>query len=157
MACLFFERCDGVDEQPAEGGEDVRGGKHPEVRIPISVGRKINGTQYLWASRVIGVTSTGSGTNADRLAVEWFKIRTTPSVSIADTGRIFDNGATSPKFYYFPSLAVNTNGDMLIGFSGSSTNSSNTNDLVAAYYWGKLHNGSSSSTPVRYFGTALRR
>jgi hypothetical protein len=53
----------------------------------------------------------------------------------------------NPKSYYTPSLAVNTNGDMVIGFSGSSLNS-----YVSSYYWGRLSNGQSSANPVLYFG-----
>jgi hypothetical protein len=80
------------------------------------------------------------------LAIEWFKIQTTPTVTIADTGRLFDNAATDPMNYYYPSLAVNRNGDMVIGFSGSSAN-----DQRAGYYWGKLNNGKSLTVPIRYF------
>ena len=46
-----------------------------------------------------------------------------------------------------PSLVVNTNGDMVIGFSGSSAN-----QYVSAYYWGRLNIGTSPANPVLYFG-----
>ena len=78
--------------------------------------------------------------------VEWVEIRVTPRRSIADSGRIFDDAATNPKHYYYPSLAVNKNGDIVIGFSGSSSNT-----LIGAYFWGKLNNGSTSSLLVSYF------
>jgi hypothetical protein len=117
-------------------------------QLMSTVVRKINGTQYLWTCQQIGVNSNGNinASAADRTAIEWFKIHITPTVGVADTGRIFDNATTDPQFYYFPSLAVNKNGDMGIGFSGSS----NTN-LVSAYYWGKLGNGTSLDVPVCYF------
>jgi len=83
---------------------------------------------------------------ADRSAVEWFNIQTTPTVSIVDTDRIHDSATTNPKFYYMPSLVVNQNGDMVVGFSGSSVN-----DYIGGYYTGKLNNGSSPSSPIRYF------
>jgi hypothetical protein len=38
--------------------------------------RRIDGTQYLWVSRQIKVNSAGTGSSADRSAVEWFRIRT---------------------------------------------------------------------------------
>ena len=41
---------------------------------------------------------------------------------------------------------MNRNGDMVIGFSGSSVN-----DYVSAFYWGRLHNGISVTVPIRYF------
>src|SRR5438477_12492798 len=83
---------------------------------------------------------------ADRSAVEWFKIQTSPTVMIADSDRTRDSAATNPKFYYMPSLVVNKNGDMVVVFSGSSAN-----DYIGAYYMGKLNNGSSPSAPIRYF------
>ena len=45
-----------------------------------------------------------------------------------------------------PSLAVNINGDLVIGFSGSSAN-----DYIGAYFTGKLNNGASPVVPIRYF------
>jgi len=43
-----------------------------------------------------------------------------------------------------PSLAVNKNGDFVIGFSGSSAN-----DYVGAYYAGR-RNGGTPAQPIRY-------
>ena len=64
----------------------------------------------LWATHTIFLPSGGSPT---RSAVQWWQISTTPS--ILQNGRIEDNsGAT---FYAFPSIAVNINNDVLIGFS----------------------------------------
>src|SRR2546422_9191443 len=110
--------------------------------------RKIGGTQCLWTCRQIGVNRFGNNDDgqADRSAVEWFKIQTTPSVSIVSSNRIYDNAVTSPKYYFMPSLAVNQNGDVAVGFSGSSSN-----EYISAYYWGRLNNGSSPSAPIRYF------
>ncbi len=117
-----------------------------------TVVRKIDNIQYLWTCHQIGVNSAGNNDNppagtgpADRSAVEWFKIQTTPSVNIASSGRIYDTAGTSPKFYYMPSLTVNRNGDMAIGFSGSSAN-----EYISAYYSGRLNNGMSPIPPVRY-------
>ena len=113
----------------------------------------LSGVQYLWTCRHIGVNSAGnidpppSGTGAaDRSAVEWFKIRLSPSVEIAATDRIYDNSATTPKFYYMPSLAVNANGDMALGFSGSSANA-----YIGAYYAGIMNGGNSVIPPLQYF------
>jgi len=110
--------------------------------------RTFDNNQYIWMCRHIWVNQYGTnGTPpADRVAVEWFKIQAGPSISITDSGRIFDSAASNPKFYYYPSVAVNDNGDTLLGFSGSSAI-----DYIGAYYWGELHNGSSLSAPVCYF------
>jgi hypothetical protein len=35
-------------------------------------------------------------------------VQTTPTFQIVATSRIFDSSATNPRFYYLPSLAVNT-------------------------------------------------
>src|SRR5438094_183231 len=44
-----------------------------------------------------------------------------------------------------PSLAVSTNGDIVVGFSGCSANS-----YVSAYFAGKLHDGTIVE-PVRFY------
>src|SRR5262249_20336229 len=66
-----------------------------------------------------------------------------PSVSIAESGRIYDSSPASPVSYYMPSLAVNTNGDMIVGFSGSSAN-----QYIGGYYSGKLSSGASPAMPI---------
>ncbi len=121
--------------------------------LASAMARKIGGVQYIWTCRQIGVNSAGNNDNppagtgpADRSAVEWFKIQTTPSVSISASGRIYDQ-STPPnqKFYLMPSLAVNSSGDMLVGFSGSSVN-----DFVSVYYTGRLYSGASPANPIRF-------
>jgi hypothetical protein len=109
--------------------------------------RKIGGTQYLWTAHTIGVNSAGnnSGPPADRMGVEWFQIQTTPTFQITSTSRIFDNAATNPRFYYLPSLAVNTNGDMVLGFSGSSVN-----DYIGAFYTRRSGTGAWMPAPIPY-------
>jgi hypothetical protein len=117
-----------------------------DSRLMMATLRTLNGAQFLWTCHHIWVNQYGTNGTPDRSAVEWFKIQLTPSANIAESGRIFDNAGSNPKFYYYPSLAVNRNGDMVIGFSGSSVN-----DYVSAFYWGRLSNGVSLSTPIRYF------
>ena len=95
---------------------------------------------------------------ADRLGVEWLKIRTTPTLTFADTGRFYDTVAPhefiggpesngGPVNYYMATLSVNTNGDMVVGFSGSSSN-----EFVGAYFSGKSKDGATPSQPIRFFG-----
>jgi hypothetical protein len=119
------------------------------LMAPVS--RKLGGVQYLWTSHAVGVNSNGlhdpNGTPAspaDRTAIAWYKIRLDSPVAISDSGRIYDTAPVNPKFYYLPSVAVNKNGDMLLGFSGSSVN-----DYIGAYYTGKINNGSWINPPVR--------
>jgi hypothetical protein len=145
-----FSRLSGYDLPPPHLNTDG----FVETRPQMAMVRNLNGTQFLWTCQHIGVNrygTNGTGSlSADRTAIEWFKIQTTGPVSIADSGRIFDNSVTNPKFYCFPSMAVNKNGDFVVGFSGASAGAS-ISDLVGAYYWGKLSNGASSTAPVCYF------
>jgi hypothetical protein len=119
--------------------------------ITMATSRKLSGVQHLWTCRQVAVNSAGNNdapqTNpADRWAVEWFKIQTATNVTTVATGRIWDAATTNQNFYYAPSLALNTNGDMLIGFSGSSMT-----NYASTYYWGLVNNGTSSVSPVQYF------
>ena len=110
--------------------------------------RTLNGTGFLWTCHHIVVNQYGTNGSpaADRSAVEWLNIQTSPTATNVDGGRIYDASASNPKSYFFPSLEVNRNGDMVIGFSGSSVN-----DYVGSFYWGRLHNGVSLSAPISYF------
>lgn len=66
------------------------------------------------------------------------------SLSLADHGRFYDPIQTgNPWWYYFPSLAANRAGDMVLGFSGSTA----TNYISAFYTW-RLGCGSVLQQPV---------
>jgi len=116
--------------------------------LMMAMVRNIGGIQYLWTCRQIGVNSAGNNDDglADRSAVEWFRIQTTPSVTTPPlSGRIYDTAASNFKFYYMPSLVVNQKGDMVVGFSGSSES-----EYISAYYAGRLNNWASAIPPIRY-------
>jgi hypothetical protein len=115
-------------------------------QLIMAMVRKLGGTQYLWTSHTIGVNNAGNndGPPADRMASEWFQIQTTPTFQIVGTGRIFDSGS-SPRSYYLPSLAVNWNGDMVIGFSVSSAN-----DFIGAFYTRRSGSGAWLGAPIPY-------
>lgn len=57
-------------------------------------------------------------------AVDWWQVDPA-SLTVSQFGRLED--ATGKIFYYYPSLDVNTNGDMLLGFTSSSINTPITN------------------------------
>jgi hypothetical protein len=110
--------------------------------------RKLGGTQFLWTCHMVGVNSAGNddGLNADRMGVEWFQIQTAPTFLITAQGRVFDaSAAPNQRFYYLPSLGVNTNSDMVLGFSGSSVS-----DYIGAFYTRRSANGAMMSAPVPY-------
>jgi hypothetical protein len=112
---------------------------------------KINGDQYLWTCHAVGVNRNGTNASppnqADRSAVAWYKIRLHDPVEIIgpESGRIYDSAADNPMHYYFPSIAVNNAGAMLLGFSGSSLN-----DYVGTFYAGRTSAGA-AVVPRRYF------
>jgi hypothetical protein len=88
----------------------------------------------LWTSRTIGVDASGGSTSTSRAAVEWFDLNAnTATLSVTQTGRIFDNAASNPRYYFYPSIAVTGQGNMRIGFSGVKST-----EFVGAYTSGRL-------------------
>jgi hypothetical protein len=89
----------------------------------------------LWTARTVGVNSTGAGTsNPDRVASEFIDLGLTANqASLIQSGRVFDSATTNPRSYYFPSVAVNSLGYMVMGFSGSSAA-----EYVGAYATSRL-------------------
>jgi hypothetical protein len=57
----------------------------------------------------------------------------------ADYGRVFDTALSNAYYYCFPSLMVNSSGDMLMGFSGSKAT-----EFIGAFYSGKRLNSGAS-------------
>jgi len=107
----------------------------------------------LWLCQHVGLAGTNgnysgseTGTNVDRSGIQWLKLQlnssNAPLTHIAH-GRIYGSVASQPYYYFMPSLMVNTNGEMVIGFSGSKTN-----EYVGAFYVGRLADGTSSGSPT---------
>lgn len=95
--------------------------------------RKINGIGSLWTAHNLGVNSSGiAGSSADRNGIRWYEIRgiesgQTPSVYQA--GTIYDSSASNPLFYFFPTMTVNGQGHLVVGF----TSAGQTQYLSASY------------------------
>jgi hypothetical protein len=109
--------------------------------------------QVLWVCQHVGLAGTTgtyggdqTGSTVDRSAVQWLQLQLnstgTPLTHIAH-GRIYDAAASYPYYYYMPSLMVNVNGDMVIGFSGSKST-----EYIGAFYVGRLANGTISGSPT---------
>jgi hypothetical protein len=107
----------------------------------------------LWVCQHVGLAGTAgsyagdqTGSTVDRSAVQWLELQLnatgTPLTHIAH-GRIYDTAATTPYYYYMPSLIVNGNGDMVTGFSGSKST-----EFIGCFYFGRLANGTTSGSPV---------
>ena len=75
---------------------------------------------YIWTAHCIDVNG--------RAASRWYKINVS-NTTLDDYGTIED----SVMYYFFPTIMVNANGDVIMGFSGS-----NSDQYAAAYYTGRL-------------------
>lgn len=63
-----------------------------------------------------------------RAAARWYQVQVSP-LSLAQSGTVAD----SSLYYFDPSICVNANGDLAMGFSGS-----NASQYAGAYYTGRL-------------------
>ena len=85
-----------------------------------------------------------SGTDAGQVTARWFKVNTTTlaTLVISDQGNIGGEDIATGTYTFFPSIAVNSAGDAIIGFSASAPTI-----YPGAYYAGRY-----STTPA---GTVL--
>ncbi len=82
----------------------------------------------------------------NRSGIQWWKFQlhsTGTPLTYSASGVVFDSAASSPCWYYTPSLAVNWQNEMLLGFSGSSSNT-----YISAYYVGRMADGTMLGPPV---------
>jgi hypothetical protein len=115
-----------VDNDPAAGRVDTGDSRMSSVVVR---------NHRLWAAHVGGLPCCGTA-DADRTAIFWYEI---DPASLASSGTpfvqrgIIDAGADFHHFY--PSIAVNTRGEALIGFSRSDPTK-----FVEAVFTGRLAN-----------------
>ncbi|MCX6359648.1 MAG: Ig-like domain-containing protein [Armatimonadetes bacterium] len=87
----------------------------------------------VWLCRNVGVDSSG-GAGSTRTAAEWLEMDVSGgSPVLVQSGRIYDASVSDPRMYYYPALAVNGQGHVALGFSGSKST-----EYVAAYTCGRL-------------------
>ena len=83
------------------------------------IARAPDGTDSLWTAHNIRVNSSGVGTSVgDRDGDRWYQIgnlSTTPSLT--QSGTLFDTAASSPRFFWIPSVAANGQGHMSLNSS----------------------------------------
>jgi hypothetical protein len=101
----------------------------------------------VWRSNFLWTTFTvvpNSGTSAGQVTAHWLKIETTTlnSLIVSDQGNIGGEDIATGTYTFFPSIAVNSSGDAIIGFSASAPTI-----YPSAYYAGRY-----STTPS---GTVL--
>src|SRR5439155_10217865 len=95
--------------------QDAQVRSDPVFRLDATSGR-----QFIYYTQTIGLPA-GAMTHT---AVQWTKITGSVTPGFADGGRIDDATATSSnggKWYAFPHVAVNSQGDFLIGYSQFSS------------------------------------
>jgi hypothetical protein len=77
---------------------------------------------HLYATHTV---SDGTNTKTE---VAWYEIDPSP-LALVQQGRVSD----PTRFYYYPSIAVNANGDIALGFSGSDNTTGNIENPGAFY------------------------
>jgi hypothetical protein len=133
-------------------------GTTTNINLAITGSRLMNAVirnGFLYTCQHIGLSETNgtyvgneSGTNVTRSGVQWLKFRLEPSgtPSYYKHDRIYDSAVTNVLYYYFPSIAVNCASDILLGFSGSSSNT-----FISAYYVWRPAFGTVNEPPIRYY------
>ncbi len=85
----------------------------PQTRIDTGDTRILNA---VFRNGHLYATHTVSDSANTRTEAAWYEIVPSSPPSLVQQGRVSDPA----RFYYYPSIAVNANGDIAIGFSGSS-------------------------------------
>jgi len=85
---------------------------------------------HLYATHAV---SDGTNTKTE---VAWYEIDPSP-LALVQQGRV----SHPTRFYYYPSIAVNANGDIALGFSGSSPT-----EFVGGYYTARLNSDPPGTT-----------
>jgi hypothetical protein len=101
----------------------------------------------VWRNNALWTTFTvvpNSGADAGQVTAHWVKVNTTNlnSLTVSDQGNIGGEDIATGTYTFFPSIAVNSSGDAIIGFSASAT----------TIYPGAYYTGRYSTTPA---GTVL--
>src|SRR5262249_19728341 len=117
----------GPDDAPVNGSPDVFVGDDRLLMATIRSNR-------LWTCRNVGVNGSGGPSGADGTGCEWLEIDVSGATPVlVQDGRVYDNAATQPRFYYYPSVAVNAQGHAALGCSGSRAT-----EFVGAYGCSRL-------------------
>ena len=104
----------------------------------------------LWTAHNIGTDQNGvARVTPSRVAVRWYELQGLSGMpSVAQSGTIFDPAATSPLFYWIPSVMVSGQGHAAFGFSVAGNNA-----FADAATTGKLAGGV-VPTPAAYTSTS---
>jgi hypothetical protein len=106
----------------------------PQTQIDTGDTRILNAVQR--NGRLYATHTVSNATNT-KTEVAWYEIVPSSPPTLAQQGRVQDPA----RFYYYPSIAVNANGDMALGFSGSSTT-----EFAGGYYTARLNSDAPGTT-----------
>jgi hypothetical protein len=98
-----------VPAQGTTGGLDALDDRFFEATIA----RGPDGTPSLWTAHNIRVNSSGVGSaSGDRDAARWYQLGDLASdpPTLIQSGTLFDTAASSPRFFWMPSIAMNGQG-----------------------------------------------
>jgi len=102
----------------------------PQTQIDTGDTRILNAIQR---NGHVYATHTVSNATNSKTEVAWYEIVPSSPPTLVQQGRISD----PTRFYYYPSIAVNVNGDVALGFSGSDNTAPVENP--GAYYTSRLN------------------
>jgi len=109
----------------------------PQTQIDTGDTRILNAIQR---NGHVYATHTVSNATNTRTEVAWYEIVPSSPPTLAQEGRVSD----PTRFYYYPSIAVNMNGDVALGFSGSDNTA--PAEFPGAYYTSRLNSDPSGFT-----------
>ncbi len=94
----------------------------------------------VWRDNMLWTTAEilpSSGPDQNQVTAHWWRLNTTNLnlLVVADQGNVGGEDIATGTFTFFPSIAVNLNGDMAVGFSASASTI-----FPGAYYAGRLAN-----------------
>ena len=97
----------------------------------------------LWTCRSVGVNASGGEAGANRTGCEWLELQTASNatLTLVQSGRVFDPAVSSPRFYFQPSVAVSGQGHMALGFHGSRAA-----EYLSAFTCGRLAGNPAGTT-----------
>ncbi len=87
------------------------------------IARKPGGALSLWTAHNIAVNSSGvGGQSGDRTAARWYEIGSLSGApTITQSGTLFDPAASSPRFFWIPSIAANGQGHASLNSSAAGS------------------------------------
>jgi Secretion system C-terminal sorting domain len=111
-------------KQVALGSSGTLDASNTRLFAAMIMKNKVTNTFSLWTSQNVGVVSDGTTSTAtnDRNGSRWYEIRNyeTASPTVTQFGTHFNDAATTPRGFWFPSIAMSGQGHAILATSSSS-------------------------------------